>query len=281
MTGFFGRGEPLNPQGVAEAAELLGVTAAVLWAVVTVETAGCGFLPDRRPVVLFERHEFRRRTAGRFDASHPDLSGPPGGYGPPGKHQHDRLAAAVLLNRRSAIESASWGLGQVMGYNAGPAGYADAETMAVEFCRRENSQLMGMARFIRSRGLDKHLKHGAWADFARGYNGPNYAMNRYDAKLAQQASQFASHPLPDLTLRSIQLLLAYEGFPPGLVDGYAGQKTRRAIAAFRAANRFGDGEGHDEELLAELLRRLPPGATKDVPSMTQTPAVHDGAVDGT
>lgn len=260
MKSFAGRGEPLDTQGVAEATDLLGVLPSVLWAVVTVETAGCGFLRDRRPVVLFERHEFRRRTAGRFDASYPDISGPSGNYGPSGAHQHDRLAIAMERDRRAAIESASWGLGQVMGYNASLAGYADAEAMASQFCRSENAQLIGMARFIRSRGLDKHLKREAWADFARGYNGPAFVMNHYDAKLAHHAARFASRPMPDLLVRSIQLLLTYEGFSPGVVDGYAGQQTRRAIAAFRAANRFGEGEGHDEGLLAELLGRLPADA---------------------
>jgi len=257
LTHFTGHGEPLDARGIADAADLLGVPAAVLWAVVTVETAGCGFLPDRRPVILFERHEFRRRTAGRFDASHPDLSGPPGGYGPPGVHQHGRLAAAMLLDIKAAVESASWGLGQLMGYNAALAGHADAQTMAFQFCRGENSQLVGMARFIRSRGLDKHLRQGSWAAFARGYNGPNYGMNRYDAKLGQQAAHFAANPLPDLTARSIQLLLSYQGYAPGRVDGRVGEQTRRAIAAFRAAHQLEGGDDPDEKLLAELLRRLP------------------------
>ncbi|MGK7865491.1 N-acetylmuramidase family protein [Falsiroseomonas sp. E2-1-a4] len=264
MTKFVGRGEPLDSQGVAEAAELLGIPATVLWAVVTVETAGCGFMQDRRPVVLFERHEFRRRTAGRFDVSHPDISGSPGGYGPAGKHQHDRLGIAIQQNRKAAIESASWGLGQVMGYNAALAGCIEAEAMVSQFCRSENSQLIGMARFIRARGLDKHLKQCAWADFARGYNGPAYAVNRYDAKLEQQALRFASQPMPDLAVRSIQLLLSYEGFMPGPVDGYSGAQTKRAIARFRAANRFGEGEDPDEKLLGELLARLPSDTAKDL-----------------
>src|SRR4051794_26976898 len=95
-------GLPLSAEGVAAASDLLGVPSSVLWAVVTVETAGCGFLHDRRPVVLFERHEFRRRTASRFDASHPEISGPAGGYGPAGAHQHARLASAIGLDRRAA-----------------------------------------------------------------------------------------------------------------------------------------------------------------------------------
>ncbi|MFL1464273.1 N-acetylmuramidase family protein [Roseococcus sp. DSY-14] len=279
MTRFPSHGQPLDSRGVAEAADLLGVRAAVLWAIVTVETAGCGFLPDRRPVILFERHEFRRRTAGRFDASHPELSGPPGGYGVPGVHQHGRLAAAMRLDIRAAIESASWGLGQLMGCNAALAGHADAQAMAEQFRRSENAQLVGMARFIRSRGLDKHLRQGSWAAFARGYNGPNFGINRYDAKLGQQAAHFAANPPPDLTVRAIQLLLSYQGFAPGRVDGRVGEQTRRAIAAFRSANLLGEGGGHDG-LLVELLRRLPADADAPDRSPVRSPTLSSAATGG-
>ena len=247
---------PLSAHGVAAAADLLGIPIAVLWAVVTVETAGCGFLRDRRPVILFERHEFRRRTAARFDGSHPEISGAAGGYGQAGAHQHGRLAAAIKLDRRAALESASWGLGQVMGYNAGLAGFGDAETMVGRFFASEDAQLIGMARFIKSSNLDRHLTTQNWAEFARRYNGPGYAANRYDAKLAQQSARFASQPMPDLTVRSIQLLLLYEGFDPGPVDGFAGNRTSSAITAFRAANRLGHGHDHDETLLDALMHRL-------------------------
>jgi hypothetical protein len=41
----------------------------VLWSVVVVETSGCGFLPDRRPRILFERRILVRwelaNTSGR------------------------------------------------------------------------------------------------------------------------------------------------------------------------------------------------------------------------
>ena len=39
-----------------------------------VETSGQGFLPNRRPQILFERHIFSTLTKRRFDASHPNIS---------------------------------------------------------------------------------------------------------------------------------------------------------------------------------------------------------------
>jgi N-acetylmuramidase len=144
---FAGPAHPLHSDGLAAAAEHVGVEPAVLWSVVVVETAGCGFLPDRRPCILFERHIFSTRTGRRFDAAHPGISGPAGGYGQPGAHQYERLEEAIACGRRAAIESASWGLGQIMGFNAGLAGFGDAEEMVSEMMRSENEQILAMASF--------------------------------------------------------------------------------------------------------------------------------------
>ena len=82
---FRGKALPLNQEGMAEVIERLQTTVAELWAVLTVETRGCGFLPDRRPMILFERHIFSRETNHQFDNAHPDISNrKTGGYGPGG-----------------------------------------------------------------------------------------------------------------------------------------------------------------------------------------------------
>src|SRR5262245_45938881 len=99
---FAGTAHPLNRDGLVAAAEHVGIRPALLWSVVAVETSGCGFLPDRRPAILFERHIFSSRTGRRFDGSHPDISGPPGGYGPPGAPQYRRLEAAIVCDRTAA-----------------------------------------------------------------------------------------------------------------------------------------------------------------------------------
>jgi peptidoglycan hydrolase-like protein with peptidoglycan-binding domain len=254
---FAGRAEPLTSQGVAQAVELLGASPESLWTVVIVETSGRGFLPDRRPQVLFERHEFRRRTGGAFDASHPEISGKQGGYGPAGAHQHDRLAIAIGCERRAALESASWGLGQIMGYNAALAGHGDVESLVAACCDGEDEQLLAMARFIRGRKLHNALSRGDWAAFARAYNGPGYAANQYDTKLAANHKPLRGSGLPDFDLRAAQLLLTYEGYDPGPVDGRSGPRSRQAIARFRDSRGLPAGEHHDAELLAALRAHRP------------------------
>src|SRR5258705_11254552 len=124
---FTGVGLPLTTEGLGHGCDKLGVKAAEIWAVLTVETLGCGYLPDRRPQILFERHIFHKDTGGTFDVANPDISNPlPGGYGSRGAFQYTRLARAIQLNREAALRSASWGIGQMMGLNAVVAGFADA-----------------------------------------------------------------------------------------------------------------------------------------------------------
>jgi len=122
---FQGAGHPATREGILSVIESLNVKLAQLLAVVTVETSGCGFLTDRRPAIPLERHIFSRPTDGRFDAEHPDISNrTPGGYSH-GAPEYDRLGKAMLLDRSAALKSASWGIGQIMGFNFAEAGYND------------------------------------------------------------------------------------------------------------------------------------------------------------
>ena len=80
---FTGTGRPMTEAGMAAALTALGMDTKAdlpaLWAVLTVESRGFGFLPDRRPKILFERHIFFRQTAGRFAADAPDICAKTGG----------------------------------------------------------------------------------------------------------------------------------------------------------------------------------------------------------
>src|SRR5438445_9318367 len=105
---FQGGALALSPDGLATAGRVLGVHAPEIWTVLAVETSGCGFLPDLRPQILYERHIFHRLTQGKYDDG--DTSDPkPGGYGASGAHQYDRLAVAIAKDRAAALQSCSWG----------------------------------------------------------------------------------------------------------------------------------------------------------------------------
>jgi hypothetical protein len=103
-------------------AKSLDVEAAALKAVATVEAAGAGFLPGEppRPKILFEAHAFHRLTAGRFAKQAPNLSNPTWNrklYAGSVAGEWQRLEAACKLDRPAALQSASWGLFQIMGFN--------------------------------------------------------------------------------------------------------------------------------------------------------------------
>jgi hypothetical protein len=235
MINFTGPGTPFDNDAVDEATRRLEVSTAELWAVLTVETRGCGFLSDRRPTILFERHVFHRETNGRFDAAAPDISSPDsGGYGATGAHQYERLQEAMKRDERAAMRSTSWGIGQVMGFNAQSAGYADVEAMVTAMVASEAEQLRAMVGEIVHNKLHLALRSHNWPAFARGYNGPAYAKNKYDVRLASAYVKFVTGPLPDLTVRAAQAYLTYLGYHPGPVDGLLGRFTRSALNEFQA-----------------------------------------------
>ena len=233
---FEGKSSPLTEAGLAQAGQALGVELPALWAIMTVETKGCGFLKDRRPLILFERHWFRKLTHGQFDDTAPDLSKSTwGGYGKGGAYQYERLERAIQLDRNAALQSTSWGLGQVMGFNAKDVGFANVEAMVSAMCDSEDAQFQGMVGFIERHGLAKYLREGDWKQFARNYNGPDFQKNQYDLKLSRAHARFRSGPLPDLRVRAAQMLLNFIGYDTGGVDGWFGERSHRSVMKFQAS----------------------------------------------
>ena len=232
---FQGSATALSSDGLATVANSLGVHAPEIWTVLAVETSGCGYLPDRRPQILYERHICHRLTNGQYDDG--NISDPtPGGYGPHGAPQYDRLALAIGKDRNAALQSASWGIGQIMGMNYAGAGFRGVEDMVAAMSASEDAQLTAMGSFLISSGLARSLQAHDWASFARGYNGPNYVINRYDIRLNSEYQKYSSGALPDLSVRAAQLYLTYLGFHPGLMDGVAGDYTLAALADFQNAS---------------------------------------------
>jgi hypothetical protein len=244
MDEFTGRGTPLSAAGFEQAEGLLGCAPEALWSVLSVETSGCGYLRDRRPKILFERHYFHKLTAGHFDAIDPDVSAPSGGgYGASGDHQYVRLHSAMQLDREAALKSASWGLGQIMGANHQAAGFPTVGAMVEAFVLSEDEQLRGMATFVAGSGMKAALAGKDWQGFARRYNGPNYAAFHYDEHLSQFCSRFVAHGCPDIGVRAAQVLLNYRGYDTGGIDGLVGGKTRTALSDFQTKHGLNPVDG--------------------------------------
>lgn len=264
---FVGRGQPLTRAGLNQALAILGLganDAAYIWTVVEVETAGLtqgfGFRVDHRPQILFERHVFRKFTDGRFDASAPDISGPAGNYGLLSEQYNKlekalALCASAKLGIEPALKSASWGMGQVMGFNYKVAGFKSAAGMVQAMVKSEDAQLSAMAGYLKANGLAEKLVKKDWTGFAKVYNGLTYWQNHYDVKLAEQYQRFASGSLPNLEMRSAQVALLFLGYAPGKIDGVIGPRTRAAIQNFRIAAGLAAGEELDGPTYQVLCKR--------------------------
>ena len=175
----------LTEDDFKQAAEMLKCEVAAIKAVAEVESRGAGFMPDGRPTILFERHKFHTFTNGAFAATHPDISRKSaGGYGAGGAHQWDRFTEAAALNNTAAIKSCSWGKFQLMGFNFASCGFATLEDFHAAMLKSESEQLKAFCHFITASGLAGALRNRKWATFARGYNGKNFKINKYDTKLA-------------------------------------------------------------------------------------------------
>lgn len=198
----------LNNTDLVNAAKRLDVPLASVYAVNEVESLGKGFLDNGKPVILFERHIMHRqlatprhesdtpaelkRHADQLAAAHPALVNPAAGGYSGGTAEHQRLANARLIDDTAALESASWGAFQIMGFHWQRLGFASVQDFVAAMNASESQQFGAFVRFIETDpALFKALKARKWADFAKLYNGPNYQRNLYDIKLQRAFERHA------------------------------------------------------------------------------------------
>jgi|GEM_PF-2241424 len=166
---------------IKEQAGKLGIETAVAAAVLEVESNGGGFTSDGTMVIRFEKHIFRDLTGQNVWVRHTGRQ----------SDEHDALSRAREINESAAYESISMGAAQIMGFNAQRVGYADAKDMYEDMKASEKAQLAGLFEFIRtSRGLMRAATSKNWANFAYLYNGPGYAANAYDTRMAAAYGAF-------------------------------------------------------------------------------------------
>lgn len=251
---FYGDATPLKDTDFARAAQELDCEEAAIRAVAQVESGGLGgFLPDKRPRILFESHYFSRLTGGRYDASHPDISTPKWvrNY-KGGAAEYSRLHEAMALDADAALESASWGMFQIMGANHRAVGFDTVDAYVTAMVPGEAPQLQAFCAFLKSQTLDTPLRNRDWAAFARGYNGPGFAKNAYDTRLAEAYDRLTKGDHPRPSVSTVQTALNAHGADPALtVDGLMGPATRRAIRAFQTQAGLGaDGIAGPKTLAA-------------------------------
>ena len=191
---YVGTPDKLDLKGFALIAGRFNLDVATVRAVNDVEAAGSGFSGDNVKA-LYEPHIAFRRTAGvvREQLVEAELAYPSQGTHPYPKTSYARIdACAAIAGEEIAALSTSWGLGQIMGFNHEACGYPTAVSMVQGFAKGETHQLEGMLTFISNNdAMLRALRRREWAAFARLYNGPKYAVNKYDDKLAAAYKKFS------------------------------------------------------------------------------------------
>ncbi|MCG6187824.1 N-acetylmuramidase domain-containing protein [Maribellus maritimus] len=194
----------LSEQDLNDFAKQYDVELAAVKAVNEIESRGSGFLNDGRPKILFEGHIFWRQLVklnlspeSALNEENKDVLykkwtrnfylGGAGEYG--------RLEKAVSISlepgfKEAAYASASWGAFQIMGYHYKSLGYASVDDFVTKMYEHEREHLGAFGRYLEKNNLIRHLKSKNWASFARGYNGPSFAANKYDEKLKKAYERF-------------------------------------------------------------------------------------------
>ena len=187
----------LSEDDLKKAARNLGIEVATVKAVRQVEARGTGF-KDEWPVILFERHIFWKRlkehgkNPADYREGNEDILSPRSGGYLGGVKEHDRLNRAKKIDTAAALESASWGMFQIMGFHWKSLGYSSIGQFVKRMQRSEADHLDGFVKFVTSEKLARFLKNRDWAGFARRYNGPAYKRNEYDTKLAKAYLKFSN-----------------------------------------------------------------------------------------
>jgi hypothetical protein len=185
----------LSEGDLIRASEQLAIELAAIKAVTEVEAAGQGFI-GAKPKILFEGQVFWKRLrvhgldpaqyrAGNEDVLYPQWTR---SHYLGGVREYDRLERARKIQEGAALESASWGLFQIMGYHWKALGYSDIQSYVRLMGENEGRQLDAFTRFVEVNDLAKYIRERQWTRFAHRYNGPRYKENRYDEKL-QRAYQ--------------------------------------------------------------------------------------------
>lgn len=180
--------------------QMLGGELAALMAVQQVKIGGRGgFFAPGKPAILFEGHIFWNQL--KKKGLHPEdyVNGNETilyprwtkQYYKGSVHEYEHWEQARKINREAADASASWGMFQIIGFNHAACGEESVESFVRSMCESEYKQLFLFANFIKNNPpMLRALQSKDWTKFAKCYNGPGYAQNRYDVKLGEAYGEF-------------------------------------------------------------------------------------------
>lgn len=191
----------LTDARIAEIARENGIHPAALLAVKLVESGiKSGFLDSGKPQILFEGHLFykylkanvKSLDINKLCAQYPNIVYPKWDKSKylGGEKEWTRLEQARQINVKYANYSASWGMFQVMGFNYKSCGCESISEFVEKMSESQEQQLRLTLNFFKHSNLIVPLQKRQWATFAKGYNGPSFAKNRYHTKLQAAYSNY-------------------------------------------------------------------------------------------
>lgn len=185
----------MKPEDYQKAATILGCEIAVIKAVAEVESSGAGFSlvnGKPQPIICFEPHVFWKRliahgldprayVKGNEDILYKNWI--PGRYPKGQLFRYNLLDKAAKINRNAALESASWGSFQIMGFNWEVTHCKTLQEFINRMYKDDGEQLVLFCEFVIRTGLARYLRNKEWGPFADAYNGPSDEKNNYSNRL--------------------------------------------------------------------------------------------------
>lgn len=158
----------LTNKEVRAIAERVGLTFAELRTFIEVESGGTGFI-NNRIVIQFEPSWFKKKApfapSGLWSLNKVENQ----------TKEYQAFSDAFFKNPLAAMESTSWGVGQIMGFHYKRLGYKSVGDMVDDFKRGEYQQVEGIAKFIKTdASLFSAIKAKNWHLVAVKYNGAGY-----------------------------------------------------------------------------------------------------------
>lgn len=193
--------DKLTNEMIVALANDLGLEPALLKAVQLVEGAGRdGFLVDGRPQILFEGHIMYKEIKNKFgldksvaaQKSYPTICFPKWDKSKylGGANEYKRLEIAKKIDEECALKSASWGIGQIMGFNFSYCECKDVFEFVHKMSESPASQLDLWFKFFKNYGnCLEYIRTKDWKAFTRVYNGLGQ-VDVYSQKLENAYNNF-------------------------------------------------------------------------------------------
>lgn len=100
----------------------------------------------------------------------------------------------MRLDEGAALESASWGLFQIMGFNYRAAGFPTVQAFVAAIKGDDNADMKAFMNFVRANPrMLQALRDKDWRTFAATYNGPG-AVASYSGKMEEAYRRYALMP---------------------------------------------------------------------------------------